>query len=101
MARGTNSWSGSGNVASDVAYGRTSKEDLACNFRLAVEQGKNYTGYFRVNVYGPEALSCQRKYLGKGDYVVIEGELMNRSGEHDILTEIRCTRIVIQKKKEG
>lgn len=95
MQRGTNTWSGSGNVASDVSYGTTSAGEDACNFRLAVEQGYQQISYFRVNVYSNEASACRKKNLSKGDYVVIQGELMNRKGQEDTLTEIRCRRIVI------
>jgi len=38
--------------------------------------------------------------LSKGDFVVIDGELMNRKGQDELLTEIRCTEIVIHPKGE-
>lgn len=98
MQRGINSWDGSGNVASDVSYGKTSSGDLACNFRLAIERQNQQVSYFRVNVYGRNADVCQARQLKKGDYVVINGELMNRSGREEILTEIRCKEIVIRSK---
>lgn len=95
MQRGTNAWHGSGNVASDVAYGETRAGDTACNFRLVIEQPHKPLSYFRVNAYGRNASDCQNKKLAKGDYVVIDGELMNRQGKEELLTEIRCTEIVI------
>ena len=99
VQRGTNSWDGSGNVASDVYYGKTSAGDLACNFRLAVEQSHKQLSYFRVNVYGRNAEICEKRRLSKGDYVVIDGELMNRPGRDDVLTEIRCKEIVIHTRR--
>lgn len=98
MQRGTNAWHGSGNVASDVAYGETHAGDPACNFRIAVEQPHKQLSYFRVNAYGRNASDCRKKSLGKGDYVVIDGELMNRKGQDELLTEIRVTEIVIHPK---
>ena len=97
--RGTNSWDGSGNVASDVAFGETSNMELACNFRLAVERANRQVAYFRVNVYGRSAEVCRSRDLRKGDYVIISGELMNRTGRDEILTEIRCKEIVIQNRR--
>lgn len=100
VQRGTNVWHGSGNVASDVSYGETSAKDLACNFRIAVEQPHKQVCYFRVNVYGRNAVACQKRKLRKGDYVVIVGELMNRDGQGDVLTEVRCKEIVIHSKED-
>jgi len=101
VQKGTNSWDGSGNVASDVAYGKTGRGDEACNFRLAVEQSHKPLLYIRVNVYGHNARVCRKRELAKGDFVVIDGELMNRQGHEDVLTEIRCREIVIHSKSRA
>lgn len=95
MQRGTNVWVGSGNIASDVSYGVTGNGDEACNFRLAIEQAYKNVLYLRVNVYSKNASICRRKELRRGDHVVVEGELMNRRGNEDVLLEIRCKEIVI------
>ena len=96
--RGTNAWHGSGNVASDVSYGHTGKGEPACNFRIAVEQAHKQLTFLRVNVYGGNVEVCRLRGLQKGDYVLVQGELMNRSGHgqsNDTLTEVRCQEIVI------
>ena len=93
--KGTNVWHGSGNIASDVHFGRTGKGDEACNFRLVVEQAHKPLLYIRINVYGGNVDVCRMRNLGRGDYVVIDGELMNRKGQDEYLTEIRCREIVI------
>jgi len=102
--RGINSWDGSGVVAGDVSFGSTKSDDLACNFRIVIEGAHNHVSYFRVNAYGQNAKFCQMRGLQKGDYVVICGELMNRAGREEILTEIRCKSIVIismERKNDG
>ena len=98
MQRGINSWVGAGNVASDVSYGQTHSGDDACNFRVAIEQAHKNILYIRVNVYSKNTSVCRMKNLKKGDYVVVEGELMNRMGKDDVLIEIRCKEIVITDK---
>lgn len=96
MAKGTNVSALSGNVASDVAYGRTGRRgEPACNFRVVMEQAHRPLVYVRVNVYGGNVDVCKLRKLAKGDYVVIVGELMNRDGQDGMLTEIRCLDIVI------
>lgn len=96
--KGTNVWHGSGNIASDVSYGRTGKGEAAANFKLVVEQSHKQLTFVRVNVYGGNVEVCRMRDLRKGDYVIVHGELMNRSGHQsygDTLTEIRCLEIVI------
>jgi single-stranded DNA-binding protein len=101
--KGTNVWCGSGNVASDVHYGETGRGDSACNFRICVEEAHKPLVYVRVNVYGGNVDVCKMRSLGRGDYVIVEGELMNRKGQDDFLTEIRCKKIVITdgRRKNG
>lgn len=98
MHRGLNVWIGSGNIASDLSYGKTHGGDDACNFRLAVEQAYKQVLYVRVNIYGRNVFACERNKLMKGDYVSIEGELMNRKGQEDTLTEVRCKDIVFHSR---
>ena len=95
MSRGTNSWHGCGAVVSDVRYNNTKGGDLACSFRIAINQPYKNTLYIRVNVYGGNVVVCERRKLVIGDFVVIDGELMNRRGNDEVLIEIRCREIVI------
>ena len=95
MSKGTNGWHGSGNVASEVQYGQTKSGDVACNFKLVIEQAHKALVYLRINVYGGNVEVCRKRNLGIGDYVVIGGELMNREGRAATLTEVRCLSIVI------
>jgi single-stranded DNA-binding protein len=98
--KGTNTWTGSGNVASDVLYGETKTGDKACNFKLAIEQSHKSLVFVRINAYAGNVEVCQARRLKKGDYVVVEGELMNRRGQDDTVTEIRCKTIVIPPRSD-
>ena len=94
--RGSNRWSGSGNVASDVSYGKTNSGDLACNFRLAIDDGERTLTYVTINIYGKIVEICKDRGLKKGDFVIIEdSQLMNREGKFGLLTEVRCLKIII------
>lgn len=97
VQRGTNSWGGSGVLVTDVVYDTTGNDSDACSFRMAINHQHKQPVYVRVNIYGGNVSVCRMKGLKNGDYVVIEGALMNREGRGDTLTEIRCKDIVITK----
>lgn len=96
--RGINRWTGSGNVG-DVIFGKTRNDTSACSFMLATEKAQNEPVWVRINVYGQLAAICGSK-LNKGDYVMVDGELMNRSSkvDSDKMVEIRCMDIVFTRK---
>lgn len=100
--RGTNAWHGSGNVCSDVVYNKTGSGEDACGFRVAVNEPHKPTLYLRVNLYGSNVGACRKLSLGKGDFVVINGELMTRMGREEELLEVRGHKIsIIKDRKEG
>jgi single-stranded DNA-binding protein len=98
--KGLNNWHGSGNVSTDVSYGETKSGDKACNFKIAIERSHVPVVFIRINVYAGYVDVCEARNLKKGDYVVIQGELMNRQriiGDDKItLVEVRCTGLVIE-----
>ena len=97
MSKGTNVWTGSGNVASDIQYGKTGKKDEdACNFRIAIEKAHRPLVFVRINIYGGNVDVCKMRGLKKGDYVIVSGELMNRDGRDGTITEVRCMDLVIK-----
>lgn len=69
----------SGNI-SDVIYATTEKKaDPAASFTLFVDNsGDDNTTLVRVNVFGSLVLLCKDRGLKGGDYVIVEGALMNR-----------------------
>lgn len=85
----------SGHVASDILFSKTRSGDSACSFRFAIDQGHKATVFIRVNVYGGNVEVIKSRQMRKGDYAVINGELMNRQGHNDVITEVRCGSIVI------
>lgn len=95
MSRGTNTWHGSGDVATDVLFSATGKGEKAAAFKVAIEQAHKATVFVRINVYGGNVEVLRERGVKKGDFVVVDGELMNRRGQADTLTEVRCLNIVI------
>lgn len=96
MSRGTNSWNGSGNVAGELLFSQTTgKGEKAASFKIACEQAHKTTVFVRINVYGGNVDVLRERGVKKGDFVIITGELMNRRGQSDMLTEVRCSQIVI------
>lgn len=101
MARGLNNFSGAGNVSGPIKFGSTGQGDLACSFMLVMDKkNQQVSTWVRINVYGPLVKICETK-LKKGDYLVVEGELMNRQrvaveaeGDTQILTEVRARDII-------
>lgn len=99
VSRGTNSWNGSGTIVTDPVYNKTGAGGEACSFRIAVNQHHKPTLFIRINVYGGNASMCKKFLVKKGDFVVVDGELMNRQGRDEVLTEIRCHELVIQNRE--
>jgi len=93
--RGINVCGISGHVASDILFSATRSGDSACSFRFAIDQGHKSTVFIRVNAYGGNVDVIRDRQMQKGDYAVIDGELMNRQGHNDVITEMRCGSIVI------
>lgn len=73
------------------------KGQLRCSFQVASDRhshGDVITAVIRVNVFiDALARMCERK-LTKDLYVIVEGELMNRGGQHEKLTEVRARQII-------
>ncbi len=93
--RGSDVWHGSGNVVTDILFSETRGGDPACSFRMAIDKAHKSTVYVRINVYGGNVHVIKKRGLDRGDYCIIGGELMNRRGQGETLTEIRCLEIVI------
>lgn len=96
----------SGN-SGDVFFGKTAvKSDDVCSFMLFIDKDKTreHTTRVKINVFGALALRCERETLAKGDFVIVQGELMNRNlksgspaGNLETVIEIRATDVKIQK----
>jgi len=85
----------SGNVG-EVTFSTTGSNVPCCSFFIASERQGYDAVWVRVNVYGKNTNICKDK-LAKGVYVIVKGEMMNRTsgGKNEkFLTEVRCHEIV-------
>lgn len=96
--RGVNKVVISGNVTGSIEYGRTGKGDGVCGFHMASDRhasgGDIVTAFIKINVYAEGLVRVCKSKLIKGVYVLVEGELMNREGQHGGLTEVRARDII-------
>jgi single-stranded DNA-binding protein len=103
--RGLNKVFLSGNVTGAIEFGRTGKGDEVCGFHLASDRhtsnGGVVTAFIKVNVYIDGLVRVCKSKLNKGVYVLVEGELMNREGQHGELTEVRAREILFLSKEES
>ena len=94
--RGINKVIISGNVAGNINFGEV-KGGSALSFSVASDRkanGSTITAWVKINVYHEALVRICRTRLLKGGYVLIEGELMNREGQHGELTEVRAREII-------
>jgi single-stranded DNA-binding protein len=88
----------SGNVTGAFEFGKTGAGAEVCGFHLASERrtsgGGAVTAFVKVNVYIEGLVRVCRTRLAKGVYVIVEGELMNREGQHGDLTEVRAREVI-------
>jgi single-stranded DNA-binding protein len=52
------------------------------------------TAFVPVNIFGESLVRVCQERLRKGIYVIVEGELMNRPGQHGELMEVRARDVV-------
>lgn len=92
--KGVNCVTVSGNVGS-INQGKTGDGVSAYSVLLAVESGKSNIVWVRVNVYSDLAKKCMDK-IETGDYILVEGELMERKRSFDdtMLIEIRARNVI-------
>lgn len=95
-AKATNRWIGSGNVAS-IDRGVTGSGEEARSLKVVVER-RHACLYLRANAFDSVARSVDDAGIGVGDYVLIEGEVMNRKVQDRWLSEIRCQDITLVRR---
>jgi len=103
--RGINKVIVSGNVTGAIEFGKTNNGLEVCGFHIASDRhtsgGGIVTAFIKVNVYVDGLVRICRTRLVKGIYVLIEGELMNRDGQHGDLTEVRAREVIFLAKEEA
>lgn len=91
-----------GHVGSINTYETTHKKDTVLTFMLCVEEEENDTVWIKVNAYKKIADKL-KKYLNKGDFVLVEGKIINRKirSSELVTLELKATHKVniLQKKQ--
>lgn len=87
----------SGNTSNSIRFSSTEAGEPACTFCMASDKSiasdRSVTTWVRVNVYGSLVQACKKK-LSSGTYVLVEGELMNRSSDGRTVTEVRAKELI-------
>jgi single-stranded DNA-binding protein len=98
--RGINKVILAGNVGGRARYAETSDGDPVCTFAMASDRhsdGHVVTVWVKINAYGPGLVKTCRRYLQKGVYAIVEGELMNRdTPEFRELVEVRAIELIFR-----
>ena len=92
--KGINNSTISGNVGT-MYFSKTSTGITAYSMLVAIDSKRSNPVWVRVNVFGALAKKCSDK-IEKGDYVIAQGELMERRIESADVTllEIRAKEVV-------
>jgi single-stranded DNA-binding protein len=87
----------SGNVAQIQQGSTATSKAAALSVLIAMDCRNDETIWVRANAYGGIAKKCEDK-INKGDYVFIEGELMERKKSDSEITflEVRIKKIVFE-----
>jgi single-stranded DNA-binding protein len=95
--RGINRVIVSGNATGKIDYSTTDQGGDVCTFVLASDRhssGGVVTAYVKVNVYIEALVRLCRTKLDKGCYILVEGELMNRTTPSGKVTEVRAWELL-------
>lgn len=86
-----------GNVGK-IFYNETSKGDPVVSFLLCIERNSFDNTWVKCNVYDRPALFL-KKTLRKGDYIILNGELINKESRNTEYkeTEIKAFKVDIVK----
>ena len=101
--RGVNKVWISGNLCSDGLFNTLKDGREVCSFKVASERRNGpdkVLAVIRVNVYNENLTRICKKFVRKGGYVQVEGELMNRPGKYEELTEVRAKEVIFVDKEE-
>lgn len=76
-----------------------------CSFLLETSRpgshGATVSTIVKINAYSPGLIGVCRAMLHKGAYVIVEGELMTRSGRYGERTEVRARDIIFVPSTDG
>lgn len=87
-----------GNVKS-IKSGQTNSGSPAFSFWLAIDSGYK-TVFVKVSAYGKLAEICASGKVQKGDFLVVVGELFNRTAtDGKTYTEVKAHKILFSRKE--
>lgn len=95
--RGINRVVLSGNATGKIEFSKTDTGTEVCTFTVASDRhssGSVVTAFIKVNVYVDALVRLCRSRLQKGCYILIEGELMNRTTPSGKLLEVRAWELL-------
>lgn len=97
MSRGINRALLSGKVIGKPLFDQTGNNRAAGSFLLLSERhtpSNIISVRTKINVYGDGLVGLCRVKIVTGAYVIVDGELMNRDGQHGELLEVRAISLV-------
>lgn len=97
MSRGINRALVSGKVVGKPLFDQTGSNRAAGSFFIVSERHSPtniISVRVKINVYGDGLVGLCRVKTVPGAYVVVDGELMNRDGQHGELLEVRAISLV-------
>jgi single-stranded DNA-binding protein len=97
MSRGINRVVISGKVVGRINFNETGNNSSAGSFYVLSERHTHdaiVAVRAKINAYGEGLVGLLRVKLVPGVYVLVDGELMTRKGQHEESVEVRATQIV-------
>lgn len=97
MSRGINRIVLSGKAFGRFFFNETSNNRSAASFYVLSERHTHDSVVavrVKVNVYGDGLVQLLRVKLVPGVYVLVDGELMNRKGQHEEMVEVRAAQLI-------
>ena len=84
-----------GNVGQRLVFGETKSNKIpSCSFDVCIDDGKKIV-WIAVNAYGQGMVEKCRRFVQKGRYVIINGELMSRAVKDMQKIEVKATDILV------
>ena len=103
--RGLNKVILAGNVTGKIDFAATDAGKQVCTFILASDRhgagGVVTTAYVKVNVYLDGLVAACQSKLTKGCYLLVEGELMNRTTPSGKTLEVRAWEIIFYPERSS
>jgi single-stranded DNA-binding protein len=104
MIRGVNRVVVSGRTFGRPYFNETSNNSSAASFFITSERHTHDAVVrvrIKINAYGDGLVRLLQVKLVSGVYVLVDGELMNRKGQHEELIEVRATQVIFPEEDQN